>query len=114
MDSAEKKNQKKTTEPNAETKRFVDAKHKLNGAPVEYYSKSYGEWIPAIIGDVRTNGCLKLLHDDGSVLKKEADPNSCVRFFGPNSVRLATEQAKQSKDKQGKCNNSLSDRPLAR
>jgi len=106
--SAQKKQEAKLAEQDGKIKGFV------YGAHVEYYSKSYGEWIPAIIGDVRPNGCLKLLHDDGSVLKKEADPNSCVRFFGPNSVRLATEQAKQSKDKQGKCNNSLSDRPLAR
>jgi len=85
--SAEKKDQKKKTEPNAEMKRFVDAKDKLTGAPVEYYSKSYGEWIPAIIGDARPNGCLTLLHVDGSVLKVEADPDS---------VRLASEQAGQN------------------
>merc|ERR550514_1344987 len=72
----------------------------VTGARVEYYSKSYGEWVPAIIGDVRPNGCLKLLHDDGSVLKKEADPHS---------VRLATEEANQGCDKQAQFNRSLSD-----
>merc|ERR1712224_391771 len=60
-----------------------------------------GKWVPAIIGDVRPSGCLKLLHDDGSVLKKEADPNS---------VRLAMEQANQGYDKQAAFDSSLSDR----
>jgi len=82
-DSAEKKEEEKQVKADAEMKGFAA------GAHVEYYSKSHGEWIPAIIGDVRPNGCLKLLHDDGSVLKKEADSNS---------VRLAREQAKQGYD----------------
>eukprot|EP00746_Dinoflagellata_sp_MGD_P165431 gnl/MRDRNA2_/MRDRNA2_94701_c0_seq1.p1 gnl/MRDRNA2_/MRDRNA2_94701_c0~~gnl/MRDRNA2_/MRDRNA2_94701_c0_seq1.p1 ORF type:complete len:300 (+),score=64.79 gnl/MRDRNA2_/MRDRNA2_94701_c0_seq1:85-984(+) len=89
-DSADqKKGKKQIREIITEKTIFVDAKHKLNGARVEYYSKSYGEWIPAIIGDVRPNGCLKLFHDDGSVLKSEADPDS---------VRLPTKQANQSCD----------------
>merc|ERR1712196_503543 len=76
--SAQKKQEAKLAEQDAKIKGFV------YGAHVEYYSTSYGEWIPATIGDVRPNGCLKLLHDDGSVLKMEADPNS---------VRLASKQA---------------------
>jgi len=74
------------------------------GVHVEYYSKSYGEWIPAIVGDVRPNGCLQLLHDDGSVLKMQADPKS---------VRLAFPQTKRGCDKQAQFNTSLSNRTLA-
>jgi len=48
------------------------------GQNVEYYSKSYDEWIPCVIGDVRSDGNLRLLHDDGSVLKEQAD-SSLVR-----------------------------------
>jgi hypothetical protein len=76
----------------------------VDGDRVEYYSKSYSEWVPAIINDVRPNGCLKLLHDDGSVLKNEADPNS---------VRLAREQGKPGHDKQVKFDISLGDCTLA-
>eukprot|EP00746_Dinoflagellata_sp_MGD_P090569 gnl/MRDRNA2_/MRDRNA2_35780_c0_seq1.p1 gnl/MRDRNA2_/MRDRNA2_35780_c0~~gnl/MRDRNA2_/MRDRNA2_35780_c0_seq1.p1 ORF type:complete len:460 (+),score=91.76 gnl/MRDRNA2_/MRDRNA2_35780_c0_seq1:79-1458(+) len=89
VDSAQKKEQESKIEAFAEMKSFVDVKHRLNGASVEYYSKSYGEWIPAIIGDVRANACPTLLHADGSVLKLEADPDS---------VRLAPEQARQNSD----------------
>jgi len=78
-DSAEKKEEEKQADADAKIQSFVD------GARVEYYSQSYREWVPAIIGDVRPNGCLKLLDDDGSVIKKEADPKN---------VRLAKEQAK--------------------
>jgi hypothetical protein len=86
VDSAKKKEEETKVEANAEMKSFVDVKHKLTGASVEYYSKSYGEWIPAIVADVRANACLTLLHADGSVLKLEADPDS---------VRVAPEQARQ-------------------
>jgi len=82
----------------AETKGFVDGDH------VEYYSKSYGEWIPGIISDVRPNGCLQLLHDDGSLLKNNADPNS---------VRSAKEQAKQGHDNQPQLDTILEDCTLA-
>lgn len=51
----------------------------VNGAHVEYYSKSYEEWIPATIANVRPDGFLRLLHDDGTVLKEQADP-SMVRL----------------------------------
>eukprot|EP00927_Polykrikos_kofoidii_P034785 TRINITY_DN29430_c0_g1_i1.p1 TRINITY_DN29430_c0_g1~~TRINITY_DN29430_c0_g1_i1.p1 ORF type:complete len:854 (+),score=166.19 TRINITY_DN29430_c0_g1_i1:94-2562(+) len=47
------------------------------GASIEYYSKSYDEWVPAVIGVVRPDGNLKLLHDDGTVLKEQADPSLC-------------------------------------
>jgi len=47
------------------------------GSSVEYYSKSYDEWIPAVVGTVRPDGNLRLLHDDGSVLKEQADPSLC-------------------------------------
>jgi hypothetical protein len=94
---AEKKEEEKQAEADTERKGFVD------GACVEYYSKSYGEWVPAIIGGVRPNGCLKLLHDDGSVLKKEADPNS---------VCLARDHAKQGYDNQAKFKPSFSDHTL--
>jgi len=90
-----------TADTAAEKKGFVD------GDRVEYYyksPKSYGRWIPAIISDVRPNGCLKLLHDDGFVLKNEADPNS---------VRLAREQAKQGHDNQPKFDTSLGDCTLS-
>jgi len=76
----------------------------VDGARVEYYSKSYGAWIPAIIGDVLPSGCLKLLHYDGSVLKMQADRKS---------VRLASPQAKQGYDKQAKFNTNFEDRTLA-
>merc|ERR1712224_45532 len=82
----------------AEMKGFVDGDH------VEYYSKSYGEWIPGIVSDVRPNGCLQLLHDDGSLLKNNADPNN---------VRLAKEQAKQGHDNQPKLDTILEDCTLA-
>eukprot|EP00928_Gymnodinium_smaydae_P016259 TRINITY_DN16075_c0_g1_i1.p1 TRINITY_DN16075_c0_g1~~TRINITY_DN16075_c0_g1_i1.p1 ORF type:complete len:828 (-),score=195.32 TRINITY_DN16075_c0_g1_i1:134-2617(-) len=52
-----------------------------SGAKVEYYSKSYDEWIPAVVGSVRADGNLQLLHDDGSVLKEQADA-SLVRLAG--------------------------------
>merc|ERR1712224_887687 len=82
----------------AEMKGFVDGDH------VEYYSKSYSEWIPGVIRDVRPNGCLQLLHDDGSLLKNNADPNS---------VRLANKQAKQGHDNQPKLNTIPGDCTLA-
>mmetsp|Transcript_23988 Transcript_23988/g.44075 ORF Transcript_23988/g.44075 Transcript_23988/m.44075 type:complete len:817 (-) Transcript_23988:116-2566(-) len=47
------------------------------GAHVEYYSKSYDEWIPATVNAIRPDGALRLLHDDGSVLKEQADPSQC-------------------------------------
>eukprot|EP00746_Dinoflagellata_sp_MGD_P123397 gnl/MRDRNA2_/MRDRNA2_58055_c0_seq1.p1 gnl/MRDRNA2_/MRDRNA2_58055_c0~~gnl/MRDRNA2_/MRDRNA2_58055_c0_seq1.p1 ORF type:complete len:304 (+),score=62.23 gnl/MRDRNA2_/MRDRNA2_58055_c0_seq1:75-914(+) len=83
-----KQKQEKQLQADANTKGFgkIDTKcfqRILDGARVEYYSQSYGEWIPAIVVDVQPNGCLKLLHDDGDLLKKEADPKS---------VRLAREQ----------------------
>lgn len=43
------------------------------GQNVEYYSKSYDEWIPAVVGQIWPEGPLRLLHDDGSVLKEKAD-----------------------------------------
>jgi hypothetical protein len=82
----------------AEMKGFIDGDH------VEYYSKSYGEWIPGVISDVRPNGCLQLLHDDGSLLKNNADSNS---------VRLAKEQAKQGHDNQPQLDTILEDCTLA-
>eukprot|EP00927_Polykrikos_kofoidii_P039435 TRINITY_DN33824_c0_g1_i1.p1 TRINITY_DN33824_c0_g1~~TRINITY_DN33824_c0_g1_i1.p1 ORF type:complete len:848 (-),score=131.49 TRINITY_DN33824_c0_g1_i1:45-2588(-) len=47
------------------------------GEQVEYYSKSYDEWIPAFVNVVRPDGNLRLLHDDGTVLKEQADPSLC-------------------------------------
>lgn len=47
------------------------------GAHVEYYSKSYDEWIPAVVAAVRPDGNLKLLHEDGTVLKEQATPSLC-------------------------------------
>merc|ERR1712139_503930 len=88
----------KSADSAAELKGFVDGDH------VEYYSKSYGEWIPGIISDVRPNGCLKLLHDDGSLRKNNADPNS---------VRLAKEQTKQGHDNEPKLDTILEDCTLA-
>jgi len=51
------------------------------GDKVEYYSKSYDEWIPCLVGNIRPDGNLQLKHDDGSVLKDQADP-SAVRAAG--------------------------------
>jgi len=50
------------------------------GCAVEYYSKSRDEWIPAVVGTVWPDGMLRLLHDNGSVLKEQADP-LCVRMI---------------------------------
>eukprot|EP00929_Paragymnodinium_shiwhaense_P120472 TRINITY_DN92422_c0_g1_i1.p1 TRINITY_DN92422_c0_g1~~TRINITY_DN92422_c0_g1_i1.p1 ORF type:complete len:821 (-),score=222.45 TRINITY_DN92422_c0_g1_i1:101-2563(-) len=47
------------------------------GDKIEYYSKSYDEWVAAIISVVRPDGNLKLVHDDGTVLKEQADPSMC-------------------------------------
>merc|ERR1711904_49887 len=84
------------------------------GAPVEYYSKSYGEWIPAIIGDVRTNGCLTLLHADGSVLKVEADPDGVRLASGQAKQNSATLKARQNSATFAKFNSSFSDSVLER
>jgi SpoVK/Ycf46/Vps4 family AAA+-type ATPase len=51
------------------------------GAKVEYYSKSYNEWIPCVIALVRLDGNLQLKHDDGTTLKDQADQSS-VRWPG--------------------------------
>mmetsp|Transcript_35851 Transcript_35851/g.82297 ORF Transcript_35851/g.82297 Transcript_35851/m.82297 type:complete len:814 (+) Transcript_35851:57-2498(+) len=55
------------------------------GAHVEYYSKSYDEWIPATVNAIRPDGGLRLLHDDGSVLKEQADPSQCRLAQAANS-----------------------------
>eukprot|EP00929_Paragymnodinium_shiwhaense_P029911 TRINITY_DN17052_c0_g1_i1.p1 TRINITY_DN17052_c0_g1~~TRINITY_DN17052_c0_g1_i1.p1 ORF type:complete len:863 (-),score=240.53 TRINITY_DN17052_c0_g1_i1:65-2653(-) len=47
------------------------------GARIEYWSKSYNEWIPATIGAVRSDGSLRLLHEDGTVMKEAADASAC-------------------------------------
>eukprot|EP00930_Biecheleria_cincta_P019073 TRINITY_DN1466_c0_g1_i1.p1 TRINITY_DN1466_c0_g1~~TRINITY_DN1466_c0_g1_i1.p1 ORF type:complete len:853 (+),score=168.53 TRINITY_DN1466_c0_g1_i1:50-2560(+) len=49
------------------------------GAKVEYYSKSYDEWISCLVGLVRPDGNLQLKHEDGTVLKENAD-QSMVRL----------------------------------
>lgn len=49
------------------------------GAAAEYYSKSYDEWIPCVVSQVKSDGFLQLKHDDGSSLKESADP-SLVRL----------------------------------
>eukprot|EP00971_Amphidinium_carterae_P111179 2202093-Amphidinium_carterae.2 len=68
------------------------------GAHVEYYSKSYDEWIPATVNAIRPDGGLRLLHDDGSVLKVVSCSHSSVGArdmrasrgaSGPFSVQLS-------------------------
>lgn len=51
------------------------------GSKVEYYSKSYDDWIPCVVGLIRPDGNLQLKHDDGSVLKENAEQNM-VRLQG--------------------------------
>jgi hypothetical protein len=82
-DSAEKKDQEEQAEADTKMKGIVD------GARVDYCFKSYREWVPANIGDVRPHGS------------------------DPNRVRLAREQVKKGYDKQAKFNTSLSGRTLA-
>merc|ERR1719161_1243436 len=57
----------------AETKGFVDGDH------VEYYSKSYGEWIPGIISDVRPNvvcNCFMMMDRFSKIMQI---PTACAR-----------------------------------
>jgi len=72
-------------EEEIQAKADAEMKGFVAGAHIEYYSKSCGQWIPAVIGEIHPNGCLKLLYDDASLLKMQADPKS---------VRLAREGAK--------------------
>mmetsp|Transcript_63090 Transcript_63090/g.150383 ORF Transcript_63090/g.150383 Transcript_63090/m.150383 type:complete len:824 (+) Transcript_63090:138-2609(+) len=68
------------------------------GAHVEYYSKSYDEWIPAIVNAIRPDGALRLLHDDGSVLKEQADPSQCRLAQGASSGKVAAAAPKAGND----------------
>lgn len=48
------------------------------GAKVEYWSNSYGKWIPATVEIARDDGSFRLLSEDGSLLKDRA-PKDLVR-----------------------------------
>lgn len=69
----------------------VTPKGFVAGAKVEYYSKSYDEWIPANVGSVRPDGSLRLLHDDGTVLKESAPRSNCRLATGLNTPEARSQ-----------------------
>lgn len=53
------------------------------GMEIEYKSASYDSWIPGVVGGIRDDGRLRLMHPNGGGVLKECAPPDCVRAKTP-------------------------------